>query len=739
MKLTFYGIVQGVGFRPTVYRVASELKLKGYVLNNGSNVEVHIDKNADGFIKKLKEQLPPLARVDKIDQEELDEKLSSFEIRRSSEGKRVSLIPTDTAICSKCLVDFNAPGNRRYQFPFTNCTECGARFTVLDDVPFDRTRTSLDKFKLCKDCQAEYTSPSDRRFHAQTISCHVCGPIYKLYDDSGSTIRTAHPFATFASKIESGALGVLKGWGGMHIICTFENAAKLRKEYRRGDKPYAVMMQDLASAKKIAIISSQEEKLMTSPQRPIVLVKKREEFYDKLDSISPGLMNIGIMLPYSAAHHLMFQNLSVNGVVMTSANQPGEPMIIENEKAFELKLDCYLMHNRRIFNRCDDSVIRVNGDNLAFGRKSRGFVPIPIPLNHKASVISVGAQWDVTGAVSRNGELFLTQFIGETDKYPTLQYLEDAIYHLKRLLGIEKVDAIGMDKHPRYSTRIVAKSLAVYFNAPMIEVSHYHAHAAALMLDRGLTEPGVFITWDGTGYGDDKSSWGGETLVGDYGQYKRVGSLKKLPLLGGDRAVVDLRRMVAGVKLMLDMKVTEFPQADVDVFSKMLLKSSRTSSMGRVLDTLACALDISCKRTFEGEPAIKLERFLEIGKPTVKFEVKTDIEDGIKMIDTPFLFQQLFDKQWQGEKTKANVARSFVETLVNEAGGIACEAAKAEGLKYVGFGGGVSYNGVITDILRKRVEAEKLQFVVHNQIPNGDGGISAGQNAIAGAKVGGKT
>src|SRR5512136_1657020 len=266
MKLTFYGIVQGVGFRPTVYRVASELKLKGYVLNNGSNVEVHIDKNADAFIKKLKEHLPPLARIDKIDQEELDEKLSSFEIRRSSEGKRVSLIPTDTAICSNCLTDFNAPGNRRYQFPFTNCTECGARFTVLDDVPFDRTRTSMDKFKLCPDCQAEYTTPNDRRFHAQTISCHVCGPIYKLYDDSGSKIRTAHPFATFASKIESGALGVLKGWGGMHIICTFENASKLRKEYRRGDKPYAVMMRDLAAAKKIANISPQEEKLMTSPQ-----------------------------------------------------------------------------------------------------------------------------------------------------------------------------------------------------------------------------------------------------------------------------------------------------------------------------------------------------------------------------------------------------------------------------------------------------------------------------------------
>jgi hydrogenase maturation protein HypF len=424
---------------------------------------------------------------------------------------------------------------------------------------------------------------------------------------------------------------------------------------------------------------------------------------------------------------------------MTSANQPGEPMIIENEKAFELKLDCYLLHDRRIFNRCDDSVVRINGNSTAFIRKSRGFVPIPLPLNHRASIISVGAQWDVTGAVSRNGELFLTQYIGETDKYPTLQYLEDAIYHLKRLLGVEKVDAIGMDKHPRYTTRVVARSLAAYFNSPIIEVPHYHAHAASLMVDRGLKERGVFITWDGTGYGDDKSSWGGETLMADFDQYKRVASLKKLPLLGGDRAAVDLRRMVAAVKLMLNRKVTEFPGMDVEVFSKMLPKSSKTSSMGRVLDTLSCILDVSCKRTYEGEPAIKLERLLEIGKPTSKFEVRTEMEDNIRTIDTPFLFQQLFEKQWQGEKAKANIARSFVEALVNEAGGIACEAARAEGLKYVGFTGGVSYNGVITDLLKKRVEAENLQFVVHSRIPNGDGGISAGQNAVAGAKVAGKT
>ena len=738
MKLTFYGIVQGVGFRPTAFRVARELKLKGYVLNNGSNAEVHIDRNPDEFIAKLKERLSPLARVDSVEREEVEEKLGTFEIMHSSNGRRVSLIPADTAMCSRCLNDFNASGNRRNAFPFTNCTDCGARFTVIKDVPYDRTRTSMGEFMMCDDCLNEYTNPDDRRFHAQTISCPKCGPKYKLYDQAGSTIKTPEPFSVFAMKIESGRVGLLKGWGGMHVIATFENAPRLRSLYRRGEKPYAVMMRSIEAAKDIAEISKAEEELMNSGQRPIVLVKKKKGFQDLLDGVSPGLMNIGIMLPYSGAHHLLFSNLTVDGIIMTSANQPGEPMMTENQKAFDLKLDCYLLHNRAIMNRCDDSVVRLNGDDTAFIRKSRGFVPVPLPLNHKKAVISVGAQWDVTGSVSRNGELFMTQYIGETDKYQTLQYLESAIRHLKGLLGVDNIDAVALDRHPKYSTRITAKSLSAFYGAEMVETMHYHAHAASLMVDRGLTEPGVFIAWDGAGYGDDRNIWGGETLVADFSKYTRVGSMRMLPLLGGDRAAVDIRRIVAGIKLMLNRDVAEFPEADVEVFSKMLPRSPRTSSVGRVLDALSCILDVCDRRTYEGEPAIKLERLLMSGRPVFKFEAVAEIVDGVRVIDTLNMFEQLFDKQWQGEKGRANIARSFVEALANESARMACEVAKAEGLKYVGFCGGVSYNGVISDMIRKRVEAEQLAFVAHKRIPNGDGGISAGQNAIAGAKVSGK-
>jgi len=736
MKLICYGIVQGVGFRPTVYRVAKQLNLKGYVLNNGSNVEVHLDREADEFIACLKEQLPALARIDRIEREETDEELGPFEIRESSDGRRVSMIPVDTAICDQCLKEFNTPENRRYGYCFTNCTECGARFTVLRDVPFDRARTSMMEFSMCEDCLEEFSSPSDRRFHAQTMSCLKCGPKYTLYDRTGSVIRSKDPFETFAKKIESGLVGALKGWGGMHIVATFENAARLRRLYRRGDKPYAVMMRDLAAAKKYAEIIPDEEKMLISVQRPIVLVRKRSEAERLLEGASPGLHNIGMMLPYSAAHHRLFRNLSVEGVIMTSANPPGEPMIIDNLKAFELNLDCYLLHNRKITHRCDDSVVRLNGNCSAFLRRSRGFVPTPIPLNHRSSVISVGAQWDVTGAVSRKAELFLTQYIGETDKYPTLQFLESAIQHLRRLLDVKSVDAIGADKHPRYSTRIVAKSLAEEFDCDVIETQHYHAHAASLMIDRCLTERGIFLTWDGTGYGDDKTSWGGETLIADFGGYRRAASLRKLPLLGGDRAVVDVRRIVAAIKLMLNKEVSEFSNSDVEIFSKMLPRSTKSSSMGRVLDAVSCILGISCRRSYEGEPAIKLEKLLAEGKPVHHFDVEIETIGGMRIIDTLSMFDQLLEMHWETDRERADIARSFVESLVGEAGKIACEMAKTEGLAYIGFCGGVAYNSVITEILRKRVELEKVEFFVHDRIPSGDGGISAGQNAIVGAKVG---
>ncbi len=732
MKITVYGIVQGVGFRPTVYRVARAMGLKGFVLNNGSNVEIHIDRDSERFLEELRKALPPLARIDRAEFEDVDEKLQDFSIAHSHDGARVSLIPTDTAICENCVADFKARGDRRCLFPFTNCTECGARFTVIADLPFDRARTSMSDFPMCPECTKEYESPENRRFHAQTISCQRCGPRYTLYDKNGKELRK-DPFKEFAHEIDDGSVGLLKGWGGMHIICTFENASRLRRVYRRGDKPYAVMMRDLETAKKYSMMTSDEEELLTSPQRPIVLLHKRSDMMERLEKVSPGLGNLGVMLPYSGAHLLMFHHLEADGVIMTSANPPGEPMVVENEKAFGLGLDCYLMHNRRIIHRCDDSVVKINSGRTNFTRKSRGFVPMPVAANHKHPVIGVGAQWDVTGSVSRNGEIFLTQYVGESQQYPTLQYLDDAIHHLNGLLGMKWFEAIGLDKHPRYSTRIVAKRLAKEYGAQLVETQHYHAHAAALKIDRGIDGPLLCLTWDGTGYGDDGTSWGGETLHADYSEYKRLGTLEGIPLLGGDRAVVDPKRVVTAIQLKLGIEPTMVDQNDIDLYSKMLDKSVTASSMGRVLDSVACILGICCKRTYEGEPAIKLERWLEMGKPTIDFELDFARNGDEEVAKTLPMFRQLLETKIDSDRAKADAATSLVRTLVTGIADKACSHASDAGLKQVGLTGGVSYSGPITAWAKETVERRGLEFVGHERISNGDGGISTGQNAIAGS------
>jgi hydrogenase maturation protein HypF len=735
MRITVYGIVQGVGFRPTVYRVAKAMGLKGFVLNNGSNVEIHVDRDGEKFLAALKRALPALARIDRAEFEDIDEDLGDFSIAQSHDGKRVSLIPADTAICGNCATDFGRPSDRRHLFPFTNCTECGARFTVIADLPFDRARTSMADFPMCPTCSKEYSSPEDRRFHAQTISCPKCGPKYTLYDNRKKQIR-GDAFKGFAEKIDDGSVGLLKGWGGMHIICTLENAPRLRKVYRRGDKPYAVMIRDLETAKKYVKLNDQEQRLLTSPQRPIVLLHKRADSMQALEKVSPGLGNLGVMLPYSGAHLLMFHHLKADGVIMTSANPPGEPMVVENEKAFELGLDYYLMHNRKIIHRCDDSVVKVNSRRTNFTRKSRGFVPVPVEANHKHQVIGVGAQWDVTGSVSRNGEIFLTQYVGESQQYPTLQYLDEAIHHLAGLLGVKQFEAIGLDKHPRYSTRIVARRLAEEYGCQLIETQHYHAHAAALKIDRRIQGPLVCLTWDGTGYGDDGTSWGGETLLADFSSYKRLATLDGIPLLGGDKAVTNPKRVVSAIQLRLGKKPTLIDTQETELYLKMLDKSVKASSMGRVLDSVSCILGICCKRTYEGEPAIKLERWLEAGKPRFEFELDFVNKDGIEVAGTLPMFDQLLEMEITTESERADAAASFVRTLVTGIADRACDFAESNGLKQVGLTGGVSYSGPVTAWVKQTVEKRRLEFIGHELISNGDGGISTGQNAIAGSLLG---
>ncbi|MBU4189794.1 MAG: carbamoyltransferase HypF, partial [Candidatus Thermoplasmatota archaeon] len=452
-KIFIRGVVQGVGFRPAVYRIAKRMGLKGYVRNNGSNVEIALDTGCEKFLEVLHKELPSLARIEDTIVEKTDEKYDDFIILKSRNGIKYSTIPADTGICNDCLKELFDTENKRYIYPFINCTNCGARFSVTRDVPYDRKNTSMDEFVLCEKCRKEYLSPENRRFHAQTTSCPGCGPDYVLYDKNKKIVN-GNPVKNFACFLDKGVIAVVKGWGGMHICCNLNVVKKLRKWYKREQKPFAIMMRNLDTVKRYAEVSDAEEKLLISPQKPVVLLRKKndQEVRGVLEDVSPGLPNIGVMLPYSGLHHVLFHYMKNDGIVMTSANIPGEPMMMQNNDVFELGAEYCLLHNRDIVNRCDDSVIRVYGERRFFIRKSRGYVPVKIDVDYDECIVGVGAEQNVSTSVSKNKSMYSSPYIGNTRYYPTLVFLEESTNHLMRSLDISSVDGVGVDLHPGYVT-----------------------------------------------------------------------------------------------------------------------------------------------------------------------------------------------------------------------------------------------------------------------------------------------
>ena len=729
-KLIFKGVVQGVGFRPTVYRVAKNLGSNGFVLNTGSEVEVVIDTDPDEFIVELKKNLPSIAQISSIEKKIDKRNFSDFTIKKSMTGSKQSLIPVDTALCNECLNELFDESNRRYQYPFTNCTVCGARYSVIKNVPYDRNQTAMEEFPLCTHCTKEYEDPFNRRYHAQTISCPQCGPYYSVYDKKGKKVNTENPITEFARQIDNNRIGVIKSWGGMHLCCTLNTISSFRSWYHRPQKSFAVMVKDATVAKEFANISKENEALLNSTSRPIVLLPKKKEL-----NIAPGLDHIGLFLPYTPAHYLLFDSLDHDALVMTSANIPGEPMITENTEVFKLHADVYLLHNRKIPNRCDDSVIKPWNNHTFFIRKSRGYVPNPIPVSYDAHVVSVGPGENVTGGISAHNNLYLTPYIGKTTSYETLNFLEESIRHLMRLtMEKEEVDAVAMDIHPGYETKKIAQRFAEEFDAPLFSFQHHWAHAASLLLDNNRSRA-VVLSLDGLGYGEDELLWGSEVIDASFTSYSRFSHLKPIPLIGGDKAAIDPRRTVFAIFDQFDEEIF-FTGKEADLFHKIIPESPLSTSFGRVLDALSCYLNICCVRTYDGEPAMKLERYLSRGKK--KFLFHPYIDHGV--VDTVDLFQQLHKQSSNlsrpfSEKDKADLAFSFVESLISSLTYQAINYAKDNSITHIGVSGGVSYNVPIVDMIHEKVEKEKLHVLVHNKIPNGDGGISAGQNVLAGYKV----
>ena len=727
MKLVFKGIVQGVGFRPTIYRIAKDMDLSGYVLNKGSEVEVVIDRCEDEFIRQVKKSLPSIAKITEIQKHPDKRNFKDFKILHSTKGTRQSQIPSDVGICDSCLEELFDKSNKRYFFPFTNCTVCGARYSLIKDVPYDRERTSMDEFTLCESCQKEYKDPLNKRYHAQTISCPKCGPHYTLYDKNKKNLGSKDAIKNFAEHINSGKIGVIKSWGGMHLCCSLDEIARFRKWYNRPQKAFAVMVKDLKVAEKYANINPQEKEMLTSNAKPIVLLEKK-----KLEEASPGLDRIGLFLPYTGLHHLLFNFLSKEALVMTSANVPGEAMITGDDEAFSIKADYYLLHNRKIPNRVDDSVLRLWKNNIFFLRKSRGYVPDPLPVSYNKHVLSVGAGENVCGAFSSDKNIFATQYIGNSKYYSTLEFLEESLRHIMRLtLDKNQLDAIVEDLHPGYDTRKVAKMFSDEFSSPLFDVQHHWAHAASLLVDNNVDES-VVLALDGLGYGDDGHFWGGEVLYSNFEEYKRIGHLEYIPLLGGDMATHDPRRLVFAIFKKFGKELF-FEEGEAKVLSKLMDKSPLSSSMGRVLDALSCYLGVCCTRTYDGEPAMKLEKYLAEG--SAKYSLDPNISKGV--IGTVDLFRQLDEmiKKPLSEKDKADYAYSFVKTIIDDLSDSAIDYAKDKGIKSVGLSGGVAYNIPITEMVESKVQKAGLNLLVHNRVANGDGGICIGQNAIIGNKI----
>ncbi|MEM3626875.1 MAG: carbamoyltransferase HypF [Candidatus Bathyarchaeia archaeon] len=753
IKISVTGIVQGVGFRPFIYRIAVKNGLNGYVRNKGdAGVEILLEgeeRSINSFLMDLRKRKPPLAQMHDVIIKKIEGKneFTKFTIYKSSEEAELSgsVIPPDIAICNECLRELRDQNDPRYKYFFITCTDCGPRFTIIERLPYDRENTTMRDFPMCNFCQKEYADPLNRRFHAQTVACPECGPKVYLTSREGELIETKDPIRLAGKLISEGFIVAIKGYGGFHVAASTmkdEPLLRLRKVKHRSQKPFAIMARSLEAIKTFAEVSKGEEELLTSYSRPIVLLNKSDT-YHLSDLIAPGLHNVGVMLPYTGLHYMLFDDVADPAFVMTSANPPNQPIINDNEEALQKlgdTVDYFLFHNRKIAHRCDDSVTRVHDKNLVFIRRSRGYAPAPIMLKEKAKkcVVGLGGELNNTACVLLGNKAFISQHIGDVENVETREFLKSAMKHLVHLTNSE-VEAIACDLHPKFTTTKLAHDLAEENGWQLIQVQHHYAHIAALMAEYNVEEI-VGICCDGYGYGADGGAWGGEVLLCTHGSsnFKRLAHLEKQPLIGGDLATRYPLRIAAGI-LQKKVDVEEwllqnrqhFPHGENEV--QMILhqlKRSRntveTTSCGRVLDTAAAVLGVCYERTYEGEPAMKLESIAVKGKASLNLQ--PIIKDNI--LNTTELLLEVFEKR--EKHSKADLAYSVHEYLANGLASLAIEKAQENGVKTVGFSGGAACNEILTLTMRRIVEAAGLKFLTHRVVPPGDGGLSFGQAVVGG-------
>lgn len=772
------GVVQGVGFRPFVYRLAESLSLVGYVLNLGdAGVEIVVEgeeKDIHSLVNTMKSNPPSISRINTLDivWQDAEESFKSFEITRSSTSRNdeaIPVLPPDIAICKDCINDLENHSSRWYLYPFTSCASCGPRFSTITDLPYDRPNTTMIDFPLCNTCNIGYTNPLDRRYHAQTTACHNCGPLYHLLDRQGIKISDRDSIEEAAKLIDEDAIIAIQGISGTHIATKTSNATpikNLRTRKRRSQQPFAIMVRDLETLRGIALTTGIMEKLLTSWRRPIVLVPKVSEDSDisqviprtSLDQIAPGLDTVGVMLPYAPVHHLLFKYTNEPALVLTSANPTGMPMYIDTGIIIgELGniVDYFLIHNRRIHQRADDSVVKLlKNDNPVFIRRARGYVPEPIAFNgswKSKKILGVGPEEKATGSLLKSGQIYLTQYIGDTNQVDNIEFLSDAINHMQNLLGISKLDAIACDLHPEFLSTELAEKVAVEQDAPLFRVQHHHAHLSTIMIDGLLPFNNriVCITADGFGYGTDGTAWGGDILVGDLRQSERRGGLKAQEYTGGDLSAIYAARSLIGIvgeelerdeiismlssaKISQDTLITESSLEILVKASQQRINTITSTSAGRFLDAVAVTLGICSENSYDAECPMKLEAISQ--RTDIKIKPHFVQSKYGTVLDTTQSLLQIIDLLKKGTK-RSELAFAAQQHLGRSLAEIACDIAESEGIMHIGFSGGVALNRIITESIDKEVHERKFVPIFHTLIPPGDGGVSAGQVASAAARL----
>jgi hydrogenase maturation protein HypF len=743
------GIVQGVGFRPFVYRLANQCSLSGFIANTPGGVSIEVEgppERVDEFLLRLPQEFPPLAKVTALSNRQLESLGDrSFRIVTTRLGQLAqTLISPDIAVCDDCLREMSNPRDRRFRYPFINCTNCGPRFTIIREIPYDRARTSMDAFKMCPACRSEYDDPANRRFHAQPNACWDCGPQLQLLDASGDLSDVAEPLREATRLLELGAIVAIKGLGGFHLACDAKNAAavdQLRERKRRIEKPFAIMVSGLEIAQQLCHLDELSAKRLLSIERPIVLLPVRPEV-GLAASIAPFNRFLGVFLPYSPLHHLLFASGKFDALVMTSANLSEEPIAIDNQESVQRLhsiADAFLIHNRDIVHRCDDSVLRVVAGFPQQLRRSRGFVPVPVSIEHESQpILAVGAERKNTICIVRGSEAFLSQHVGDLENLESYNFFQEAVTHLQRILGVQPT-IVAHDLHPDYFSTKWALDREDVQHVP---VQHHHAHIAACMAENHLDGKVIGIALDGTGYGADGAIWGGEILIAEFASFERAAHLQYVPLPGGSAAIHEPWRMAVSQlakhygsgMLSFDLPfIKDIDHRKLHTVLQMMERedhSPRTSSCGCLFDAIAAIVGLRNTVSYEAQAAIELEMAARDSSDEGAYPFNLSKEGPLWKIGTRSLFDWLI-ADLRKHASIPDMSRRFHNGLALVLAELSAKLREERGMNRICLSGDCFQNVLLFEFTFSALRKQNFEVYFHSEVPAGDGGISLGQALVA--------